>query len=60
MDRGRLGRILVITTGREPTTRVLVDPGGGGGGLTDDGHFASFAVTATDVFSTEERTGAGG
>jgi hypothetical protein len=43
------GRILVITTGDPPVTRILTDRMGPGGGMTDDGLFASFAVTDADL-----------
>jgi hypothetical protein len=45
------GRILIVTTGAHPTTRVLAEPTEGGGAGGDDARFASFAVTADDLLT---------
>ncbi len=46
------GRILVITPGDAPVTRVLTDRASSGGGFVDDGQFSSFAVTDANLLSS--------
>jgi hypothetical protein len=43
------GRILIITTGAHPATRILTDRASGLGGAQGDGRFSSFAVTDADL-----------
>ena len=45
------GRILIVTTGEHPTTRILTDRASSGGGAQGDGQFSSFAVTSADVLA---------
>jgi hypothetical protein len=48
------GRILLITPGDPPVTRVLTDRASQGGGATVDGGFSTFAVTAADLLTPSD------